>query len=238
MNRRRFSQSSAYSRSFRGGESPSAPRPAIRSMTVFAAAVAATLFIVAACSSKTGHQALVFFFDGVPPVEAEEPQVEVEILEEPAEGVLGPPQRVEAAKKYYHHPAYWENRCNGCHEGEGGGLLKPVREGLCQMCHPDKPARKKFLHGPMAVNDCLSCHLYHKSPYPKVLVADAQTLCFHCHETGELRTDEHHKTIEEERCIDCHDAHGGDDRFFLIKKEDKEEAVDSSGNALIIERKQ
>ena len=92
-------------------------------------------------------------------------------------------------------------------------------------CHADNPKKKKYTHGPMAVNDCLACHHYHKSAHPKVLVADAQTVCFHCHETEELRTDEHHATIEKERCIDCHDAHGGDDRFFLIKKE---EAVDSS----------
>ncbi len=236
MDGRRPDQLTGYNRPIRPGESPSSP--AVRRMAVFAAAVGATVVVAAACSPKAGHRALVFFFDGVPPLEAEVAQVEIEILEDPTEGVLGPPRRVEAVKKFYNHPAYWENRCAGCHEGEGGGLLKTVREGLCQTCHPDKPARKKFVHGPVAVNDCLSCHLYHKSLYPKVLVADAQTLCFHCHETDELRTDEHHKTIEQERCIDCHDAHGGDDRFFLIKKEEKEEAVDSSGNALIIERKQ
>ena len=183
------------------------------------AMVVATLVATAACSREVGHRTLEFFFDGVPPLEAEAADFEVEMPQEPmAPDVPGPPQRVASTKKVYHHPAYWENRCGGCHDTYGGGLLKTIRAGLCVTCHKDNPAKKKFTHGPMAVNDCLACHHYHKSTHPKVLVADAQTVCFHCHETEELRTDEHHATIEKERCIDCHDAHGGDDRFFLIKK--------------------
>jgi predicted CXXCH cytochrome family protein len=70
----------------------------------------------------------------------------------------------------------------------------------------------------VAVNGCLACHRYHKSLYPGVLITDAQSLCYRCHVTKELTIDEHHATMEEERCIDCHDAHGGDDRYFLLPK--------------------
>jgi predicted CXXCH cytochrome family protein len=84
----------------------------------------------------------------------------------------------------------------------------------------------------VAVNGCLACHLYHKSEYPGVLVADAQTLCFHCHEEDAMRTDKHHATIEQDRCIDCHDPHGGDDRFFLTPQAqelvEKADAAESS----------
>lgn len=62
----------------------------------------------------------------------------------------------------------------------------------------------------------MACHAYHQSRYEKILIADAQTLCYGCHETGALSTDEHHATIEIERCIDCHDPHGGDERYFLL----------------------
>lgn len=180
---------------------------------------------VAACSREVRHRTLTFFFDGVPALDAGITDLTVESPEDALVGAgAEAPRRVKTAKRFYDHPAYKQNRCPECHNVDGGGVLKTAREGLCQTCHPDKPEKKKFVHGPVAVNGCLACHLYHKSLHPKVLVADAQTLCFHCHEEGELRTDEHHATIKEERCIDCHDAHGGDDRFFLIPKAD---AVDA-----------
>ena len=168
---------------------------------------------------------LTFFYDGVPPLDADLPQPEVEIQEDLLAAATGePPERVEPKAMSYSHPAYREHRCSGCHDTEGS-LLQTPRQGLCRSCHPDKPPKKKFVHGPVAVNGCLACHRYHKSQYPRVLITDAQSLCFLCHVMEELITDKHHATMNEERCIACHDAHGGDDRFFLIPKP---ETVDSS----------
>ena len=184
----------------------------------------AVLLLVASCSPQAKHGVLTFFFDGVPPLGGVHVVPDAGLSADAAVSTAPDiPRPIKGRKKFYNHPAYFENRCEGCHD-LAGGLLKSVREGLCQSCHPEKPAKKKFVHGPMAVNACLACHRYHKSLYPKVLVADAQDLCFHCHDNSELRTDEHHKTIETERCIECHDAHGGDDRFFLIKKPEPDES--------------
>ena len=151
---------------------------------------AAFLFTAAACSREVRHRVLTFFYDGVPSLNAglAEPDAGMtESSEVTAEGEPG--ARAKKGKKFYNHPAYWKNLCGGCHEGDGGGLLKTVREGLCQTCHPDNPPRKKFVHGPVAVNGCLACHLYHRSEYPKVLVTDAQSLCYQCHVEEELITD-------------------------------------------------
>ncbi len=201
------------------------PHRAARRAVIVSTTTAAVLIAAAACSHEAGHRVLVFFFDGVPPLETGVTDLAVETAGDAlATTAIEPPQRVNAAKRFYNHPAYKQNRCPECHNVDGGTLIKTAREGLCQSCHPETPAKKKFVHGPVALNGCLACHLYHKSLHPKVLVADAQTLCFHCHEEGELRTDEHHATIKEERCIDCHDAHGGDDRFFLIPKADTVES--------------
>jgi len=182
--------------------------------------IGAAGLLAGSCSLERHHDILTFFFDGVPPLHA---GASLEKSPGATEGLLpgqpGPIAEAEAGKVFYNHPAYQQNRCGECHDIERGVLVKTVREGLCLSCHPEKPGKKKFVHGPMAVNGCLACHRYHRSSYPKVLVADAQTLCFLCHEMGELRTDAHHATMQEERCIDCHDAHGGDDRYFLIKKE-------------------
>ncbi len=174
--------------------------------------------MAAACSRESTHRWLVFFYDGVPPLDTAMAHVEFDgpqVLENTAEGAA--PRRVKAGKKYSYLPPYRENRCLDCHDVRGGRLLETVRKGLCRSCHCfDKFLEKKFVHGPVAVNACLACHHQHKSLHPKVLIADPQTVCFNCHEMGELTTDKHHATIDEELCIDCHDAHGGDDRFYLL----------------------
>ncbi len=182
--------------------------------SLFAAALAA------ACSQKSVHRVLVFFYDGVPPLETElgEPDADIEELIQ-SENVV-PAAAEPAEPTIYLHPAYKESRCEACHVSEGGGLLKTAREGLCLSCHEhrENPPKKEYTHAPVATRDCLACHTYHKSRYPKLLLADAQTVCFYCHQTENLITDKHHETIDKERCVDCHDAHGGDDPFYLLPK--------------------
>ncbi len=206
-------------------ESHTHPRRVASRLLMLSVTAVAVVVTTAACSRVLTHRVLSFLYDGVPPLESGIPQPEVEVSEASAEVVEGEPSgRREVLKKFYSHPAYRNNLCGGCHDAKGGRLLKTARQGLCQTCHPDKPAKKKFVHGPVAVNGCLACHRYHKSMYPKVLITDAQSLCYSCHVTEELVTDKHHATIEEKRCIDCHDAHGGDDRFFLLPGVVKENA--------------
>ena len=194
---------------------------------VFFLAAASVLILAVACSRVVRHRVLTFLYDGVPPLHAELAHYEP-LLADPlaATGDDATGDMVAARTRSYSHPAYQRNLCGACHDGEGGRVGLTAREGLCQTCHPDKPARKKFVHGPVAVNGCLACHHYHKAPYPKVLIADAQALCFSCHVMEELRTDEHHATLEQRRCIDCHDAHGGDDRYFLLPGVAKEVSRD------------
>jgi len=178
---------------------------------------------------------LVFFYDGVPPLETEmgAPTAESQDSVPPPTGeVDGRLERLKSASKFYNHPRYWENSCGSCHES-GGRLLKTVRHGLCVTCHFVKPEdKKKYMHGPVAVNGCLACHRYHRSKYPKILLTDAQTLCANCHEPGTLTQDKHHKEMETKRCVDCHDPHGGNDRFYLLPGVVTD---NSSGNAPIIE---
>lgn len=180
--------------------------------------VTSGLLLAFACSRAVQHRVLTFLYDGVPPLHPElagyEPQVSNTAQstgQGESDGGL-----VAAETRSYSHPAYQRNLCGVCHDGEDGRVLMTVRQGLCQKCHPDKPPRKKFVHGPVAVNGCLACHHYHKAPYPKVLIADPQTLCFKCHVRRELTTGAYHAELDKKLCIDCHDAHGGDDRYFLL----------------------
>jgi predicted CXXCH cytochrome family protein len=193
------------------------PTAAAERIAAIAVTAAAAIIAVAACSPETRHRVLVFLYDGVPPLGGNV----VDLDGNAPEGSLDPataptPTSAKLGTRFYTHPLYWENRCGSCHDANGR-LLKTVRQGLCQSCHFEKPEdKKKYIHGPVAVNGCLACHRYHKSEHPKVLLEDAQTLCFHCHQTEELTTDKHHATMETERCVDCHDPHGGDDRFYLL----------------------
>ena len=217
MGARRSDTSDAHRLPSQPGESHTRRRRSTARLLILSVTAVAVVMVAAACSRVLTHRVLSFLYDGVPPLESGIAQPEIEASETSAEAIEGEPSgRREVVKKFYSHPAYRNNLCGGCHDVKAGKLLKTARQGLCQTCHPDKPAKKKFVHGPVAVNGCLACHRYHKSMYPKVLITDAQSLCYSCHVTEELVTDKHHATIEEKRCIDCHDAHGGDDRFFLL----------------------
>jgi len=171
------------------------------------------------CSREARHRVLVFFYDGVPPLDAEDVDVVEAVGESDTEPLASEDQtlpRVVRPGGIFRHPHYTTKLCSSCHDS-GASLLKTVREGLCQTCHFQKPEeKKKYLHGPVAVNGCLVCHRHHTSQYPKILVTEAQTLCLECHPTEELTTDKYHATMDKERCIECHDPHGGDDRFFLL----------------------
>ncbi len=183
---------------------------------VLVASLAAAAVVVTACSREARHQVLVFLYDGVPPLDAAtEVQVDIPDLADAPEDDQSKTV-MRRGTKFYTHPLYWENRCESCHDA-GGRLLQTVRHGLCQSCHFEKPEdKKKYYHGPVAVNDCLACHRLHRSRYEKILVTDPQTLCSYCHVQAELVQDRHHATMDTELCTKCHDPHGGDDRFFLL----------------------
>ena len=176
---------------------------------------------VSACAPSVRHSVLTFLFDGVP-----EPGAEP-IVGYPVEShaMIGPSgqeadTRPRARVVYYAHPPYAENRCGACHNPQDGQVQRSPEEGLCLTCHAELAREPKFLHGPVAVNACTFCHHHHTSTYPKLLLEDPATLCFGCHEEDDLTTGPHHDTgVHEDRgtqpCLQCHDPHGGSDRFFL-----------------------
>ncbi len=177
--------------------------------------LAAALLLAAACSAPTRYRVLKFFFDGVP--DPNRPaRVAAQTSTQPAEVAATQPAGVEQPRLLAHaHPLYRDNRCDQCHDMFGGGLVRPVAEGLCNMCHPRPAPGTEFVHKPVADNDCLACHHYHASAYPRILLADPAELCFRCHQRDQLSPESHRATFGRQRCIDCHDPHGGADRFRL-----------------------
>ncbi len=177
------------------------------------ASLLAVAVLVPACSEPTRHRVLSFFFDGVPkPGEVRTRGYAAPVATRDAPP--GAPQRVELQIVAV-HPPYRENRCTECHNMDSGLLHRTPQEGLCSKCHPDVPGSLRFLHGPVAVGDCLPCHNPHASAYPKLLLSEGAKLCFRCHKREDLTTGPYHATIDTQACTECHDAHGGNTRFFL-----------------------
>lgn len=184
-----------------------------RTQGVACLAIIASL-AVSACSQTTRLKLLNFFFDGVPTpgataedrTAAQDTQVleqEEETQERPALVVMHP------------HPPYRDNRCGACHDVTTGGLFRTPQEGLCQDCHKNIPGNVRYVHGPVAVSDCLFCHHPHTSSLANLLLVEPTSTCLRCHAHDDLMQGTHHERMEEESCTSCHDAHGGDHQFFL-----------------------
>ncbi|MCK5640748.1 MAG: cytochrome c3 family protein, partial [Gammaproteobacteria bacterium] len=117
----------------------------------------------------------------------------------------------------------WKNRdCKVCHnklEENQWALPKltaPEPE-LCYQCHTDYPATGAYVHGPVAVGDCLTCHQAHQSDFPKLLVSTKQGVCFDCHTEIQERLAKQatvHDPITED-CLICHYMHASPYEFLL-----------------------
>ena len=168
------------------------------------------------CAPEKQHQVLTFFFDGVPPVGGAEPKPA-----EPKPGATSAAaaeQPTAAPTGSEHPPTLDEKGCGACHSRDASfGLVKPVAE-LCVTCHADKSREFPRMHGPAAAGECAECHEGHRSAYPHLLRKPAPQLCFQCHD----RTPPGAKTLgctrpsDDATCTNCHNPHGGKDRFFVV----------------------
>lgn len=175
-------------------------------------ATAITLAVLAACAGTNRQEVLSFFFDGVPPPGGV-PSDAVK-RDGPTPDATGATKLAAAPQQFFPHTPYRENKCEGCHDSTSGQLVRPIQEGLCLTCHSKVVEEKKFVHGPVAVGDCALCHHYHGSPLPNLLLVDTIPTCLNCHDRNDLSAGEHHAKAEQS-CTECHDPHGGDDRFFV-----------------------
>lgn len=171
--------------------------------------------LVSACSKTTRYRVLAFFFDGVPDPASASRDSDGDVQETGPAAPDTPVRRAVAKKVFHSHPPYWESRCGTCHKPDDGQLFRTPEEGLCQSCHSDLPGEARYVHGPVVVNACLFCHHYHRSVHPRMLLDDVKVICLGCHEGDGLIEGPHHAASEEKSCVECHDPHGGDNRFFL-----------------------
>jgi len=184
-----------------------------------------------ACSRTTQHRVLSFFFDGVP-----EPGGARDTAGASAGGqgsATVEPRLTAPPRQYYAHTPYRENRCGGCHDSTSGQLIRAVAEGLCLTCHSKLTADARFVHGPVAVDDCTACHHFHGSAFPNLLLFDPVATCLNCHDRVDLSAgDCEYQSLaptltgvvadaapDVRNCVECHDPHVGNNRYFLKKGE-------------------
>ncbi|UCE59652.1 MAG: hypothetical protein JSU63_19685 [Phycisphaerales bacterium] len=176
--------------------------------------------LVLSCTANTRYRILTFFFTGVP--EPGAVQVAEEVSAPTSQKELAEAKRrwrTARSRKLYNHLPYAQRRCSECHDISSGKLIRSAREGLCHVCHRGFGDDLQYLHGPVAVNECVFCHHPHGSEHPAMLYTDAKSLCLRCHRIDDLGTEVCRDPNGERPCNDCHNPHGGDDMSFLKRSE-------------------
>jgi len=176
---------------------------------------------VTGCDSVSRHKVMTTIFDGVP----ELPQPEnlcdeyyFQRLAAEAEGkrLNAEGELVDDDKRSTHKP-YAEKACNDCHSSDknvNDGLIAPKRE-LCVVCHTNFVTGSN-VHGPVAVGDCLACHLPHSSNNIALLKEGPDEICATCHQEKRLAAAMHDRFVTKDiSCGECHDPHSGDAHYFL-----------------------
>ena len=110
--------------------------------------------------------------------------------------------------------------CRQCHDG----LIQNVPaaappEKVCSTpaCHTSFREVPRYVHGPVALEDCSVCHTPHTSTEPHLLTLPEAELCGFCHDRllqcpavdGSLAG-----------CSSCHSAHGGGAPHLLTPRAD------------------
>ncbi len=180
------------------------------------------LMYVMSCEPVQRYKILTFFFDGVPPLEGETVQTE--------EGPGGTGSQSRQGQQVSERPGtVWfvheaNKNCTDCHEKRTTRrwslsqsiVTTPVPE-LCYRCHTNYPATQPYVHGPVAVGECLHCHETHKSRIAGLLKEKEPELCYQCHETIEAAQISGHPDEPIPQCTKCHDPHAGLTRMLLKK---------------------
>jgi predicted CXXCH cytochrome family protein len=79
-------------------------------------------------------------------------------------------------------------------------------------CHA-KIGKEKFVHGPVAVNDCLACHK-ETGKHKFAPIKNVAALCYACHDKMDAKKTVH-KPVKDGNCTKCHNPHQSPNKFML-----------------------
>lgn len=170
--------------------------------------------LVVSCDEVESHKTLTFFFDGVPPLRQEGLQ------EEFANSNFQESMQISPKQLWYvHEPQKDCTLCHGKRKQQRGFSLQvrltaPVPK-LCYGCHADYTVSASFVHGPVAVGQCLFCHNQHKSKIEHLLKEPEPKLCYLCHDINTVELIPAHFTNQQFACTGCHNAHASPVKALL-----------------------
>lgn len=120
-----------------------------------------------------------------------------------------------------------QQQCEACHrladEQAHRFQLTGKEPDLCYQCHEETQNKGTFLHGPLALGLCTTCHNPHSAPHEGLLPASGSQLCFLCHSemdahVGRARV-QHEAVTSEKSCLSCHDPHSSDFKYQLHQEQ-------------------
>ena len=183
-------------------------------------AIIAGAGFVAGCDQEDRHKLLTFFVDGVPPIGGWDPNDpnSPDYRNNLKGSSANANQQQTNAVGSYHEP---RKECNLCHENipqesmPGSADLVENEPDLCYNCHTDYTKDKAYVHGPVAVGECLFCHLPHKSKNRYLLKKPIPDICFTCHDREMINEIPDHNPELLGKCNFCHHAHSGSKKGLL-----------------------
>ena len=173
--------------------------------------ISLAVFVVS-CDQTRRYEIMTFFFDGI---ESSKPEGFENGLFDPNAGLA---QEAQAPVWYIHEPV---EDCTNCHDTQRQSkspgqayLIAPVPK-LCYNCHDDRTVSARFVHGPVAVGECLECHDHHKSRVKHLLKKAEPNVCYLCHDADAIAAIPTHSTGQPSACTDCHNPHVSSERPLL-----------------------
>ncbi|NIP27696.1 MAG: hypothetical protein GWN67_24460 [Phycisphaerae bacterium] len=186
------------------------------------------------CNKVERHQVLTFFFDGVPTLDGETNAQDSRMSVDPRGRRTRQVGERPGTVWFVHEP--WKNReCNLCHKRLDKvqwalpELTAPVPI-LCYDCHPGSnyAGSVDYVHGPVAVGDCMRCHKQHKSKQEYLLKIPVPDVCYQCHEKADILSIPDHSVESLSKCLECHIGHSSSARGLLKEGWDAEIKADSN----------
>lgn len=109
--------------------------------------------------------------------------------------------------------------CTTCHskdspQAEEPYLIDPMPK-LCYRCHEEYISLEGWVHGPVAMGDCLLCHEAHTTSNKSLLRKPIPDLCRQCHDIKMLSLIANHTDKSHSNCGECHEAHTSPGRMLL-----------------------
>jgi len=180
------------------------------------------LSALAGCAGTTKYEVLSFFFDGVPSpdtstnIDSVTTTSTISTQNDSSDEIT---EQVSAAS--IHRP-YAEKKCQVCHDATSMSEAKTEILQRCKNCHSKFQKQYNYVHGPVAVFDCTSCHTPHKSANAGLLKRPGDALCTYCHKDVSQANIDQHSQIGIVECFACHKPHfSNDNRFFVITGKSK-----------------